>query len=159
VAGLEEAKQGDLPAGRSIATRRSTNMLMDVARGEAIALVDLDTVKPAGIYTSRLSALLLQNPPGAGNKRLGAVALTPSCVRVLQLRGAVAVSSPPRTRLSLCRYRLIPLSFACASLRLPRWKTPTPNPLSSHNRIVLVQFRLTASIEEQELIARSLTPR
>jgi len=70
------------PCGRSNGRPEDQNMLMDVASGEAIALVDLDTVKPAWCNYDIGDCLrfLLQTRWGGNKADWAPCALTPKFV-------------------------------------------------------------------------------
>jgi len=79
------------PCGRIHGDPKINNMLMDVASGEAIALVDLrhSSNQAWCITHRRLSAHPAANPPGEGKQAIGpTVRFDPSCVtRSFRARG------------------------------------------------------------------------
>ncbi|APD48889.1 phosphotransferase [Synechococcus sp. CS-602] len=163
VAVLEEAKaRGDLPLRPIHGDPKINNMLMDVASGEAIALVDLDTVKPGLVHYDIGDCLRsCCNPLGEETSDWAAVRFDPQlCDAILQGYAAAAGSflTPTDYDYLYAAIRLIPLElglrfFSDYLAGNTYFKTRYPR----HNLDrALVQFRLTASIEEQETAIRSI---
>jgi Ser/Thr protein kinase RdoA (MazF antagonist) len=163
---LERAKAaGELPLRPIHGDPKVNNVLLDDRSGEAIALVDLDTVKPGLVHYDIGDCLR------SGCNRLGEETLTPEqvcfdlqlCAALLEGYGAAA-----RSILSAADHHYLYDAIRLLSFELGLrffsdhlagnvyFRTARPG----HNLDrALVQFHLTASIEAQEREIRALLAR
>ena len=160
---LEQAKaRGELPLRPIHGDPKINNMLLDSGSGEAIALIDLDTVKPGLVHYDIGDCLRsCCNPLGEETTDFQAVHFDLDLAAAI-LEGYLAVAGRFLTPAEL---RYIPEAARLISFELglrffsdylagsTYFKADHPE----HNlHRALVQFRLTASIEAQEAALRDL---
>jgi len=160
---LEQAKaRGELPLRPIHGDPKINNMLLDSGSGEAIALIDLDTVKPGLVHYDIGDCLRsCCNPLGEETTDFQAVRFDLDLAAAI-LEGYLAVAGRFLTPAEL---RYIPEAARLISFELglrffsdylagnTYFKAEHPE----HNlHRAVVQFRLTASIEAQETALRAL---
>ena len=163
---LERAKQrGELPLRPIHGDPKINNVLLDRRSGEAIALIDLDTVKPGLVHYDIGDCLRsCCNPLGEETDQIEAVHFDLNLADAL-LKGYLAVAGSFLTEAEL---RFIPDAAQLISFELglrffsdyllgsTYFKANHPD----HNlQRALVQFQLTASIESQMPALRHLVER
>ena len=163
---LERAKQrGELPMRPIHGDPKINNVLLDRRSGEAIALIDLDTVKPGLVHYDIGDCLRsCCNPLGEETDQIEAVHFDLNLADAL-LKGYLAVAGSFLTEAEL---RFIPDAAQLISFELglrffsdyllgsTYFKANHPD----HNlQRALVQFQLTASIESQMPALRHLVER
>ena len=160
---LEQAKQrGELPLRPIHGDPKINNMLLDSSSGAAIALIDLDTVKPGLVHYDIGDCLRsCCNPLGEESTDFDAVHFDLDLASAI-LEGYLAVAGPC---LSATEVRYIPDAARLISFELGlRFFTDhlagdryfkANHPEHNLHRAV-VQFRLAASIEAQDTALRHL---
>lgn len=163
---LEEAKQrGDLPLRPIHGDPKINNVMLDRSSGRAVALIDLDTVKPGLVHYDIGDCLRsCCNPLGEETTDLAGVAFDLPLAEAI-LEGYLAEVGPLLTAQEVA---LLPDAARLISFELGlRFYTDHLNGNvyfkarhPEHNlQRALVQFRLTASIEAQMAPLRSLVQR
>jgi len=163
---LERAKAaGELPLRPIHGDPKVNNVLLDASSGQAVALVDLDTVKPGLLHYDIGDCLR------SGCNRLGEETLTPEkvrfdldlCAALLEGYGAAArhVLTPADHHYLYDAIRLLSFELGLRFFSdhlAGNVYFHTERPAHNLDR-ALVQFHLTASIEAQEQEIRGLLAR